>query len=315
MRRYFLGSWLPAQQFFDKFIDNTIALSSSGIRIVSAIRIQGIALYEFIWPAVLSHDYSYAAILPVKSIFDIVAWSVAVIFVAIPFIFAKIFPSNRRKILLLVLLYIVSIVPAGNFIVPAGTIYAERLQYIPSIWLAIFAAMIFLRISRKLRHPLASAIIAAVILALSVRTIMRTFDWKNSYTLAESGIKTSPGSLKTWNNYAVQLAEKGELREAIAACDKALAIHSRYATGYANKGLFLAKIGDLKAAEMNLKKALRLNIRHPAAAYNLGVVYINTGRRSQAIAVWRHGIKYNANDANLRGALNSLKALRERNQR
>jgi Flp pilus assembly protein TadD len=119
--------------------------------------------------------------------------------------------------------------------------------------------------------------------------------------------------LKTWNNYAVQLAAKGDLSEAIKACEKALAIHENYATGYANKGLFLAKTGDLKNAEKNLKKALRLNARHPAAAYNLGVVYMNTGRRSLAVAVWRHGIKYNPNDTKLRSVMNSLNTQKETN--
>lgn len=142
---------------------------------------------------------------------------------------------------------------------------------------------------------------------------MRTLDWKDSYTLAESGVETTPESLKTWNNYAVQLAAKGNLREAIAACDKALAIHDKYATGYANRGLFLAQSGDLKDAERDLRKALSLNTRHPAAAYNLGVILMNTGRRSQAIAIWRHGIKYNPNDLQLRSALNSLKKTRETN--
>ncbi|MCK5845360.1 MAG: glycosyltransferase family 39 protein, partial [Victivallales bacterium] len=157
MRRYFLGSWLPAQQFFDMSIDNVIALSPACIRIATAVRLQGMALFQFAWPAMLSHDYSYAQIIPVKSVADIGAWSAAAVFAAVPAIFAAFSPSDRRKTALIVALYIISIVPAGNFIVPAGTIYAERLQYLPSIWLAIFAAMVFSRISRCLEFRLSAA--------------------------------------------------------------------------------------------------------------------------------------------------------------
>ena len=306
LRRYFLGSWLPAQQFFDRSIDNVIALSPPAIRIVSAVKIQGLALWQFLWPAVLSHDYSFARLTPVSSVFDPGAWGVGAAILGTPALLAVYQPKLRRKIILLTMLFVVSVLPAGNFIVPAGTIYAERLQYLPSIWLAILAGALFSRFSRPLSLNTAVAIGIAAILALSARTFVRTLDWRNSRSLAESGVIAAPESLKVWNNYAVVLGADGNFRGAIDACDKALSIRDDYATGHANKGLFLAKAGRLKEAEAELKRALKLSRWHPAAAYNLGVLYMNTGRSSLAAKLWKRALMRNPTDKRLKKAVAAL---------
>ena len=304
IRHHALGSWLPLKQHFDPFVDNPIALSTLPLRIVGAVRVHGIALFKFFVPAILSCDYSYARILPSKSLLDAYAWLTLLLFTATPAIFAKIFPRDRRKILMLSLLYIIAILPAGNFIIPAGTVFAERLQYTPSIFLCIFAAMIFMRISQSLKHPLPLLLFLSICSALFGRTMLRTLDWRDNYTLWSSAAVTTPQSLKVWNNYAVQVGDKrGDYARAVDACTNAVLIHPKYATGYANRGLYLAKMGMFADAEKDFRHAIDLFPNHESANFNLGVLLANQGKTDEARNLWLKIQKINPNNKLVNQAL------------
>jgi len=304
MRHHFLGTWLPAKQNFDPFIDNPLALSDFPHRFVGAVRVHGIALYKFFVPAVLSCDYSYARILPVKALLDGYAIFTFALFIAIPAIFAKFFPHDRRKVLMLLLLYLISILPAGNFIIPAGTVFAERLQYTPSIWLSLFVAMVFMRISRFLRHPISLLLLLGIFSAMFARTVLRTSDWKNNETLWRSAVITTPQSLKVLNNYAVSVCGKnGDYRTAIAACSAAIDIHPRYANGYANRGLYLAKLGMQREAEKDFRKAISIFPNNETANFNLGILLANQGKIKEARILWLKLYKINPNNKRVNAVL------------
>ena len=310
-RRLALGSWLPKQQFFDPFIDNIIALSPPHLRVVSAIRLQGLALFKFLYPATLSSDYSYAQFLPSKSVFDSYAWLTLALFATVPALFIKFAPRRGWATLLLITLFIVSILPGGNFIVPGGTVFAERLQYLPSIWLAMFAGLVVSRVWRAVsasdasgnRRRLVVLAFTALIAAFAARTTLRTLDWKDDTTLSIVRVKTAPSSVKALNNYAVVMGKTGHLKEAVAACSKAIAIHPKYATAYANRGLYLAKMGYVANAVKDFKTALRLSQYHPVASYSLGVILANRGKIEEARALWLNAAKAHPDYPPLKRAL------------
>jgi len=311
VRRFALGSWLPKQQFFDPFIDNIIALSPPHLRVVSAIRLQGLALVKFLYPAVLSSDYSYAQFLPSKSVFDAYAWLTLGLFAAVPALFIKLAPRRGWATLLLTALFIVSILPGGNFIVPGGTVFAERLQYLPSIWLSMFAGLVVSRVWRAVsasdgtgnRRRLAALAFIAVIVAFSARTVLRTLDWRDDATISTVRARTAPNSVKALNNYAVVLGDSGHLEEGVVVCSRAIAIHPKYATAYANRGLFLAKMGRVSAAVRDFETALRLSRYHPVASYNLGVILANRGKIEEARALWLNAAKAHPDYPPLKRAL------------
>ena len=322
LRWWRLGSLLPEQQFFDRFIDNNIANSPWYLMFVSAIRIHGIALFKFIYPSVLSCDYSYSHILPSHSVFDPYVWLTLILFISVPAIFAYFFPRDRKKVLMLVCIYIISILPAGNFIVPAGTIFAERLQYIPSLCLVIFAALVFMRISRVLRSPLPVLIFSVFFIAMFGRCVLRTLDWKDGLSLWSSAVITTPDSCKTWINYATSIGDrkdgkskKGDYLEAVNACTRAIKIHPRYASAYANRGLYLAKLGIVDKAETDMRKAVDLSSRHKMANYHMGVLLANKGKIKEAREIWLWLEQQHPNDKLIKNALKqSEKDLKKREE-
>ena len=303
MRKAVFGTWLPAQKVFDPSIDNVIALSPPLLRVVAAIRIQGIALVKFFWPGVLSYDYSYAQILPSETIWDPYAWISLISFIAIPGICIYLQPKYTKKILFLCLGYIIVILPAGNFIVPGGTIFAERLQYLPSTFLCIFIAGIFLRISRKIPSKASLGILIVVSLALFGRTYLRTMDWHDELTLCSTGPITAPKSLKVWNNVSVQFANKKRYADAIAAADQAIKIKPDYATAYINKGGYFRMAGNYPKAKEEIRKGLKISFNHLYGNYLLGLIYAEEGYPEKAKMVWLRIQKHYPRDPKLKKAL------------
>ena len=302
LRMWALGTLLPAKDYFMPAIDNVIALSPPLLRVVAAVRIQGIALAKFFWPAVLSHDYSYAQILPSESVWDPYAWLTLAMFSTAVFLFVRLSRRDASKVLFMAAAYIVLVLPAGNFFVTAGTIFAERLQYLPSLFLCLACATASSRISRKAPAATFTAL-ALVMMALSVRTFHRTYAWRNEMTLAMAGIHSAPRSIKIWNNLSVQFSAIGDYQDAIIAVDKAIDIYPEYATGYANKGTYLAQLGLFEEAKENLRTALRLSVNHLQANYMLGLVYAEEGYPEKAVMVWERIQQYYPRDPKVAQAI------------
>jgi hypothetical protein len=272
----------PSKDKNEALVDNRLALCNTQLRAVSAIRIQGLALTKFIYPANLSHDYSYAQILPSKSVYDYKAFLTLMMFLAFPALLIYFYPKKRMLVVFLVSAYVVCIIPAGNFIIPAGTIFAERLSYIPSIWLCIFFSLVFVRLSRNIPFYISLLVLTSIIGLLSYRTLLRCNDWQNRMSLAVSGVKTSPSSVKTWGNLAVQFEETGQYKEAITACDIALGIYPGDPSVYLKRGTYYTRLMMNSEAEMDFRKALSINPEYLQASINLAAVLANTEKTESA---------------------------------
>jgi hypothetical protein len=287
MHKYFLNCWLPDNKHFFAQIDNPIAMINPALRFISAIKIQGLALSKFFYPNVLAHDYSFAQILPCQSIFDLYAFITIICFLIVTTTFYYFYPKYRHHTLFLVLAYIISIIPAGNFIIPAGTIFAERLQYFPSIFLSSFSAILIIQFSKKYKTNLLIYLFVLCILALSIRTIFRTLDWYDNETLALNALKTSPKSIKTWNNIAVIFINKKQYPEALAACSESIKIYKKNTTAYANRALAFIQLKDFKSAENDIDTALAIEKNNFYANFIKGFILIHQKEKGKALNLWR----------------------------
>lgn len=306
MRIKAMGSLLPAMTNFDAFFDNQLALCSAPIRILTAIDIQGLALIKFIWPQTLSHDYSFAQILPLKSIFDVSGIAVAILILLVPFALTVLFPELKRKIIFFSFSYIVCVLPAANIITPTGTIFAERLYYIPSIWLCFAAACILMRISLKINGRLFVAAMMIVIFAFSIRTYVRSSDWHDQHSISLAGTRTSPKSAKSWNNLAVRLAHLHDFKEAVNACDKAIEIHPEYRMALMNRAFYHIKLGNFDSAEKDLRKLISLGTSSPEVYNKLGGLLANRGKYPDALEFWRISLKLDDKQTMIKNAVADL---------
>jgi len=301
-----MGTVMPAMTRFDPFLDNQLALCSLPERLLSAINIQGFALYLFIWPVTLSHDYSYAQMLPLKSFFDPTGIAVALIVFAIPFVLLGLFPKLKGKIAFLSLAYVVSILPAANIITPTGTIFAERLYYMPSAWLCFALAVILLRISRKIDLNLFAALLAVMVMAFASRTYARSFDWQDQRSITLAGVRTCPKSAKTWNNLAVQLVHDGKVKEAVEACDNAIQIYPRFKMAYLSRALYNIELRDFESAEKDLRRIIDIGTENPDIYNKFGAVLANLGKSEEAVRIWNISLMMAPSQPMIKRALEDL---------
>jgi hypothetical protein len=296
----------PCKDKYEALVDNRLALCNPSERIASAVRIQGMALGKFIYPADLSHDYSYAQILPSKSAYDLKSLLTLIMFLGLPALLIYFYPRRKTAIVFLLSAYVLCILPAGNFIIPAGTIFAERLSYIPSIWLCIFFSMVFIRLSKNIPFLLALLALISIIGLLSYRSLLRCHDWQSRMSLAVAGVKTSPCSVKTWENLAVQFEENRQYQEAIAACNVALGIYPENPSSYLKRGTYYTRIMMNDEAEKDFRKALSINPEHVQAGINLAVVLANTGKKESAKQILKDILQKHPSQAAASEMLESL---------
>ena len=316
--RYFaLGTLIPSKYNFDPAIDNPIALCQFPLNVLSAIKVQGLSLSKFFWPSVLSHDYSYAQLLPSVSLFDWKSWLTVILFLGIPALICVSFKRLKFKIIFLLLAYVVCVMPAGNFVIMAGTIFGERLQYIPSIWLCMFSALVMSLFFKRFSVQTVLVIFAVIVIAYSVRTYERGKDWDNQMSLATAGVRSAPDSVKTWNNLASQLAEYAEkekdpnekvnkYKEAVIACDMAISIYPKFLNAYANRGIYYSLLGYYAEAEKDLKRVISVYPKDSHVNYALGALLAEQGRLDEAKLIWEKLLKINTDDQVLRKSYEKL---------
>jgi len=304
-RYYGTGEIIPRLKNFSSVMDNRLAGASISERIITASKIQVMALLKFLWPETLSHDYSYAQIIPSTDIFNWYFFLLLLVLMGI-IVFLYVNPALKKRIIFLFCCFLISILPASNFILVSGTIFAERLYYIPSIWLCFIMAIIISKCAGKIPFKFATAIIILLVFALAIRSNLRCNDWKNSEILAYAGVFTSPKSAKMWNNLAVEFGNKGKFGPAIAACNRALTIYPEYHVALANRALYNAQSGNTKAAEEDFKKAFKIDSKSDYICFNYGSFLANNGRLEDARKIWEYSLTNNPHQPELKKNLKIL---------
>ncbi len=285
------GAFLPRSDRFHHLSDNVLFLCDPVSRIATAIWLQCFALWKFLWPLELSHDYSYAQILPLKSFFDpafVVSVSIIISSVIAVLAFAK---KDRGKIAFLILFYVISVLPTSNILALTGTVFGERLYYLPSAWLCAITGILLFRSIHFLEMKYFSVIFVSLLALMSLRTALRGEDWSSQMALCIKGVETAPKSNKTWINLAVELAKEGRYEEAIAACDRALEIIPDLKMALKNRAFYNIKIGRLDDAEKDLSLLVSLGTKNHEVYNKLGALLAERGEFDEAEKCWSKSLE------------------------
>ncbi len=109
-------------------------------------------------------------------------------------------------------------------IVQFVVVAAERYLYIPSIgWCAAMGALV-VHLGRKgtaSKRAIGVAILALVLLAYAGRSLVRTGDWKNDYTLNRATLRYYPDTPIPYVNLASYYQAKGDFESAKTALKEA----------------------------------------------------------------------------------------------
>jgi protein O-mannosyl-transferase len=266
------------------FLDNPLAHFPAGLRIPNALRIAWKYVGLQVYPATLSCDYSYNAILLYSKWQRNAPAMIAAICVVALWIWTL--RTSRREWFLAGAIYLGAFAVTANLLVPTGTIMAERLAYLPSTGFCLLIALVWMRLEERNRK-VAWAVLAVVVSVLATRTVVRNKDWRDNFTLFSSDVHAVPGSAKIHSNLALEYYDRDRLEAASAELQIALRIYPDMPDAIAYSALIESQKGNDVEARRLLEKALVLTVKaspnYDFIAVNLGAVEIKLGADEDAL--------------------------------
>lgn len=229
-----------------------------------------------------------------------------------------IFLSYRKKryIFFWLSFFIITLLPTLTPYRFASTV-AERYVYIGSLGIFAVMGMILNNLCEKENLKKGIYIIfALLILALSVRTIVRNHDWKNEDNLWIASAKVSPNDPNVLNNLGDMYARHKDYQKAIESFNKAIKLKPDYADAYHNLANIQTALYSNENNEEYLKEAIDnyfLAIKYNPLLWqshqNLGAIYFNLKQYDKAIEQLEKAIEINPSNLNLQNNLNMLKQI------
>ena len=185
--------------------------------------------------------------------------------------------KKNRPITFWLVFFIVPLVPSLTPLRVAWAV-AERYAYVGTLGIFVVIAWLFYKAAsyEKLRNYVYVAF-GILIIALSVRTIVRNRDWKSEETLWFATVKVSPSGPNIHNNLGDVYARQGNMQKAIEEFQKAIEINPNYADAFHNLANTYQRTGMIQEAADSYKKAIEINPRLWQSHQNLAEIYFNAG--------------------------------------
>ncbi len=233
------------------FLDNPLVDVSVPTRIANGVILFGRYLVKMIFPWTLSVDYGYAQIPVIAPL----PWGLACA-VALTVTWATGFVWLRRRSPGAAFLW--AFVPAafavtGNVVTPIGTMFAERLAYLP---LAGFCGLVGLALAMIPRAAWRAGLLGILLASAATRTAARTADYKGLLALTEATAAAAPHSAKALVNLGrVRLEVQKRPAEAVAPLERAVLIWPRYVRAHDLLAKAYAAVGDPARAAEHQRRA------------------------------------------------------------
>lgn len=165
-----------------------------------------------------------------------------------------------------------------------GSLYGERYLYLPVLGLAWLVAAGLEAATRNVRRPRMVATAAVAVLALSsFAVIARTRVWKDSLTFWSAAVEQSPRNAQAHDGLCFALYVAHRYPEAIAACDRALALDHRQMTARVNRATALVAMGDASTAAREFDAVLAEQPDDVTVHVNRGLASMMLGQVPDAL--------------------------------
>ena len=296
--------------------DNYLTMAPDwGIRFATAVMILGKYLLLLVFPHPLVCDYSYNQ-MPLVGLTN--PWFLTSLLVY-TFILWIIFRQFLKKdpMIFGLIFFMISISIYSNLFMLIGTSFGERLMFLPSVGFSIAFVLMIARLSNKadrdaggtwlkqIQKNIRPIAVTGIILVLfSAKTMIRSSDWKDSYTLNTTDILRSPNSTRMQNHVGNSYrdlarnepnpARRDSLTRLSLSCyQRALAIMPSNADAQEQAGLAWYLLGNPDMAMFYFQLALNKNSLRPDIWNNVGSIYVDRGDFSKAMGAFKKATELN----------------------
>lgn len=242
------------------------------------------------FPHPLAWDYSYNQI-PLTDLSDWRVWFSILAHVAL---FGYALWKIREKDLFAygILFYLTIMSINSNLFIMTNCTLGERFLYAPSLGFAIVVVgllLAFFRVEAIQKYPKIQAQLALVMIALllpmSIKTVVRNRDWKDSLSVSLADIQSSPESIRVVSTLAAVYlaltrrkdtppeARKELFRQIIPLAHRILKLSPGHKEATYNLGICYYFLGDFSTSEKAFNEHLKLHPTDVRAYNNLGGLY------------------------------------------
>jgi len=259
---YFVLRWGVLEEFIfsDRatVVQNPLKFISSGQRIMAGIGLVAFGVSKVLLPINLSYDYSFEQL----KLSELTSWWFAL---GMGVILFSVWLARKKNesLKLAIAIFWLPLLVTGNILKPIGTIFGERLWFLPSLGVVMVVVMTisnfmnrrWLRLPRQLRF-IAMTTVGVILLMFSVRTMMRNMDWLSEERLFVTDAQYVTGSVLAQSNAAAMYLKARDFDQAKIYLEKAEAIYPLYPELMNNWGIYYWWTGDLEEANRRFEKCL-----------------------------------------------------------
>lgn len=277
------GTLILREGYSPLFLVNPLAHVDTMERWATAVAGLGMYIRLLFLPVSLSADYSYNQI-PIQEGFvslPVIGWGVGVAALAIWAVLAR---KKVPAISLGIAWFLCSILPTTNLFFPIGTIFGERLLYLPSVGFCLALGVLLGRARWK-----PTFLVVAVLFAAG--TAVRNRDWRDDETLFASIIRDAPRSAKGYYELGVIRQAQRRDEEAIRLFWEATKIYPDYAEAHYNRGGSYRALGEVELAIEDYQEAVRADPEFAEAHHNLAICYASAEALEAAEESLREAIR------------------------
>lgn len=286
-------------------LDNPLTMLPPGLRILNAIRIAWKYVWVLVFPATLSCDYSYNQIplyanlshllFPVLSAAGVIGlWVWAIVKRSSGFVVAG-------------AIYFAGFAITSNVIMRTGTIFGERLAYLPSAGFCLLIALLLAWVLEPwvLERSRAAglAVLTLLVVGLGLRAAVRNRDWRDNASLYTAAADAVPNSAKMRAFRGIVYLGRNELDRARSDLQAALQITPDYPDAIEALGLLELRLGNRQAALTKFQQALQLSplsdFDYDYRAANLSGLQIAMGKLDDALKLLNRRIAESPNYSRL----------------
>lgn len=242
--------WLPGEP---PWVDNPLVLEGGVTRVANATLLLARYVGKMLLPVRLSVEYGYEQI----RIVPLLPWGLfGAVAVVVGGSVVALLLFRRSPLASFLWLFIpAAFAVTANVAVPIGTIFAERLAYLPLVGFCGLAAWLLWRLSVARRTVWVLLLLALVLGA--ARTVDRTGDFRDRAVFDQAAADASPRAVKALVNIGRTRLRQGRARDAIEPLERAVAIWPDYSAALSLLADVHTRLGDPVAAAHYHRRARR----------------------------------------------------------
>lgn len=219
-------------------------------------------------------------------------------FAVVTVLLAMIWFFHKRPLALLPLAFVVlPVLPALYFpaIESGQSVFGERYLYLPVLGIGCCLGLAL----EEARHRfiwgryLAAIAVTLIVVSGSMAVVARNRVWADSMSLWADAVAKSPDSAATHEGFCFALYRANRFSEAVAACEKAIALDGKRVDARINHATALLALGRARDAKEVLDVALSLRHDSTAAWVNRGLACMVLGQSDDALASYRRALELN----------------------